>query len=125
VLLSVHSGSKRKYAHTLEMIQSEAGGAWVGVHSALANRLAAALLERHAVPGLPAYTAVTPEVKLAPYLNGRAAVVSAAVCADAAAGGAAQAAAVSGGLTRLTDAHVAPAVLNEACTWLRNDLADM
>ena len=89
---SVSDAPGRKYARTLEAVQARAicipsgsdssrggagaggsggsggGGAVVGVHSALANRLAAALLERRLLPALGAYEAVKREVALPPEL---------------------------------------------------------
>ncbi|KAG2500560.1 hypothetical protein HYH03_001331 [Edaphochlamys debaryana] len=64
VVLSVSSAPGRKYAHGLEMIQSCPGGAWVGVHSALANRLVGALLEGRRLPQLGEYGEVAREVPL-------------------------------------------------------------
>ena len=37
VVLSVHDGAKRKYAHTLEMIQPDEDAAWVRAQSSLSN----------------------------------------------------------------------------------------
>ncbi|GLC35655.1 hypothetical protein PLESTB_000002600 [Pleodorina starrii] len=63
VVCSVSQAPGRKYKHTLEMIQSSPGGAWVGVHSALANRLVGALLERRLlVPYLGEWREVQREV---------------------------------------------------------------
>jgi DNA-binding sugar fermentation-stimulating protein len=91
---SVSDSATRKYKHTLEMIcvptpqlpgqqpdASSAGAAaaaavsatagapqprstWVGVHSALANKLAAAMLKQQLLPQLGQYSSVQPEVKL-------------------------------------------------------------
>jgi DNA-binding sugar fermentation-stimulating protein len=91
---SVSDSATRKYKHTLEMIcvptqqlpgqQPEASSAaaaaaaavsaaagaaqprstWVGVHSALANKLAAAMLKQQLLPQLGQYSSVQPEVKL-------------------------------------------------------------
>ena len=47
VRLSTSTNSKRKYVHTLEMIQPTPGGCWVGVHSALANKLARLALDHN------------------------------------------------------------------------------
>eukprot|EP00884_Botryococcus_braunii_P015348 jgi/Botrbrau1/2497/Bobra.0226s0053.1 len=44
VLVSTSSNAKRKYRHTLELIQPEESGAYVGVHSAMANAVVAAFL---------------------------------------------------------------------------------
>mmetsp|Transcript_14437 Transcript_14437/g.31267 ORF Transcript_14437/g.31267 Transcript_14437/m.31267 type:complete len:347 (+) Transcript_14437:76-1116(+) len=43
-LCSMSSGAKRKYRHTLEAVQPAPGSAWVGVHSALANKMVAEAL---------------------------------------------------------------------------------
>jgi DNA-binding sugar fermentation-stimulating protein len=91
---SVSDSATRKYKHTLEMIcvptpqlpgqrpdASSAGAAaaaavsatagapqprstWVGVHSALANKLVAAMLKQQLLPQLGQYSSVQPEVKL-------------------------------------------------------------
>lgn len=45
VCLSTSTNAKRKYAHTLELIQPEEGGAWVGVHSANANKIILGMLQ--------------------------------------------------------------------------------
>ena len=51
----------RKLAHTLEMIRS--GRIWVGVHTALANRLVERVLEGGAYPPLAGYARVRREVR--------------------------------------------------------------
>jgi DNA-binding sugar fermentation-stimulating protein len=90
---SISDSATRKYKHTLEMLcvprqqplvqvegalsaaaaaaaaAGEAGasqqrGTWVGVHSALANKLAAAMLKQQLLPQLSQYSSVQPEVKL-------------------------------------------------------------
>ncbi|KAF6261582.1 hypothetical protein COO60DRAFT_754800 [Scenedesmus sp. NREL 46B-D3] len=86
---SVSHSATRKYKHTLEMIciptQQVAGlsggslsaavpaaaagpvqqrRTWVGIHSALANKLAAAMLKQQLLPQLGQYSSVQPEVKL-------------------------------------------------------------
>jgi DNA-binding sugar fermentation-stimulating protein len=40
----------------------------VGVHSALANKLARAILDAHALPQLQGYTEVVPEVQIASFM---------------------------------------------------------
>mmetsp|Transcript_3954 Transcript_3954/g.9202 ORF Transcript_3954/g.9202 Transcript_3954/m.9202 type:complete len:402 (-) Transcript_3954:25-1230(-) len=45
-LCSVASTAGRKYANTLEAIQPEQGGSWVGIHSALANKIVEELIQR-------------------------------------------------------------------------------
>ncbi|GIL92735.1 hypothetical protein Vretifemale_20243 [Volvox reticuliferus] len=62
VVCSVSTAPGRKYSHTLEMIQPSPGGAWVGVHSALANRLVQELLDRRLLPQLGEWREVTREV---------------------------------------------------------------
>eukprot|EP00892_Ulva_mutabilis_P006765 jgi/Ulvmu1/4460/UM002_0185.1 len=69
VVLSVHEGTKRKYAHTLEMIQPEDGGSWVGVHSALANKLVQHLLQHKQITALLPYNTVRTEVTIAPHMK--------------------------------------------------------
>ena len=43
-------------------IQESPGGAIVGVHSALANKMALQLLQQHLLPELEPYTTIQPEV---------------------------------------------------------------
>ncbi|PNH10688.1 Sugar fermentation stimulation [Tetrabaena socialis] len=62
VVCSTSSAPKRKYPHTLEMIQASPGGAWVGVHSALANRLVEELLAKRLLPQLGEWVEVKREV---------------------------------------------------------------
>ena len=45
ILCSIHAGKSRKYRHTLEAIQPGPGDVWVGVHSALANKMVNKALE--------------------------------------------------------------------------------
>ncbi|KAF5829276.1 sugar fermentation stimulation protein-domain-containing protein [Dunaliella salina] len=45
-LCSVASTAGRKYTNTLEAIQPEDGGPWVGIHSALANKLVEEVIQR-------------------------------------------------------------------------------
>lgn len=52
---------KRKLAHTLEQVDD--GGARVGVHSALANRIAGEAVAAGAIPELAGYDAIRREVK--------------------------------------------------------------
>jgi sugar fermentation stimulation protein A len=60
-LLSKSSATTRKYAHTLEWIQ--AGGVWVGTHSAKANAFVKVLLQANAIPELLPYVEIKPEIK--------------------------------------------------------------
>ena len=63
VCLSKSSNKNRKYAHTLEWMKVD--GTWVGVHSAKANAMVAALLDSGRLDAhLPKYTRYNREVKL-------------------------------------------------------------
>ncbi|EFJ40465.1 hypothetical protein VOLCADRAFT_99746 [Volvox carteri f. nagariensis] len=74
VVCSVSSAPGRKYPHTVEMLQvpgpahqggrqgPRRGGAWVGVHSALANQLVSELLDRRLLPQLGEWRDVAREV---------------------------------------------------------------
>jgi DNA-binding sugar fermentation-stimulating protein len=55
------SKSKRKYGFTLEMIQADTG-AWVGIHSSLANEIALAMLSKLLVPCCQEFSDITKEV---------------------------------------------------------------
>ncbi|BDA45200.1 Sugar fermentation stimulation protein homolog [Coccomyxa sp. Obi] len=63
VWLSTAANTKRKYAHTLEAIQPETGGPWVGVHSASANGIVHTLLQQRLIADLLPYTGIRKEVK--------------------------------------------------------------
>ncbi|CAL8469042.1 g8583 [Coccomyxa elongata] len=63
VWLSTAANTKRKYAHTLEAIQPEEGGPWVGVHSASANGIVHTLLQQRLIADLLPYTGIRKEVK--------------------------------------------------------------
>jgi DNA-binding sugar fermentation-stimulating protein len=67
--LSLHDSKARKYKHTLEMLQPEPNGAWVGVHSAIANKCVATLLEGRHIPELQGYSDIVPEVALGEHLK--------------------------------------------------------
>ncbi|MEO0409650.1 MAG: DNA/RNA nuclease SfsA [Cyanobacteria bacterium P01_A01_bin.135] len=60
VLLSHSDNPKRKLAYTWEAIQVD--GVWVGVNTALPNRVVKAALEARAIPELAPYSAVKSEV---------------------------------------------------------------
>ncbi len=62
VLLSVSDNPKRKYAHTLQAVQLDE--IWVGVHSALANKMVRAAIEKGLMPELGTVTSIHPEVKV-------------------------------------------------------------
>ncbi len=62
IYASVSAAKGRKYAHTLEYVQASPGGAWVGVHSALANRMALALIQQVLLPELGAIIKIEQEV---------------------------------------------------------------
>ncbi len=62
VLLSVSDNPKRKYAHTLQAVQLD--GIWVGTHSALANKIVRAAIEKGLMPELGTITNIRPEVKV-------------------------------------------------------------
>jgi sugar fermentation stimulation protein A len=60
VALSKSTNSARKLAYTWEMIQAE--GVWIGINTALPNRIVHQGLLHHAFPELETYTTVQPEV---------------------------------------------------------------
>jgi len=60
VRCSTSDSPKRRLRHTLEMIR--VGPAWVGLHTARANALAARALEAGALPGLSGYPRIAREV---------------------------------------------------------------
>ncbi|KAK9811449.1 hypothetical protein WJX72_004075 [[Myrmecia] bisecta] len=60
--LSVSENAKRKYAHTLEMVQ-DARGTWVGVHPAHANNIVKSMLRSMLIPELLPYDSIQAEVK--------------------------------------------------------------
>ncbi len=60
VQVSYHPSPKRKLAYTWEMIQVD--GTWVGVNTALPNRIIRRALEHRWFPGLGEYTQVRSEV---------------------------------------------------------------
>ena len=61
VLLSRSENRRRKYAHTLEMVQ--AGTVWVGVNTGLTNRLVREALENGVIKEFGRLDAITQEVK--------------------------------------------------------------
>ena len=64
-LCSVAAGkSNRKYVHTLEMIQSPNQGSWVGVHSALANKMVENALMQGLIPECQDFVALKREVEV-------------------------------------------------------------
>nr|CCA18075.1 sugar fermentation stimulation protein putative [Albugo laibachii Nc14] len=64
VLLSITKNAKRKYKYTLEMIHIDNGekSVWVGIHSALANRMVEEALNMRLIPELGEYDSVLREV---------------------------------------------------------------
>jgi sugar fermentation stimulation protein A len=60
VALSKSTNPARKLAYTWEMIQSE--GVWIGINTALPNRIVHQGLLQHAFPELETYNTVQPEV---------------------------------------------------------------
>jgi sugar fermentation stimulation protein A len=60
VALSKSTNPARKLAYTWEMIQAE--GVWIGINTALPNRIVHQGLLQHAFPELETYTTVQPEV---------------------------------------------------------------
>ena len=61
VRLSYHPAPHRKYPHTWEMIQMDAG--WVGVNTNIPNTLGALAVQYGAIPELLSYPKVTREVR--------------------------------------------------------------
>jgi len=61
VMLSRSDNPKRKYPHTLEMVQS--GTTWVGVNTSLTNRLVREALENRAISEFGKLDAITQEIK--------------------------------------------------------------
>ncbi|MGW8160782.1 MAG: DNA/RNA nuclease SfsA [Desulfobulbales bacterium] len=61
VLLSTSSNPRRKYSHTLEMVQ--AGKVWVGVNTALTNHLVREALENGDIHELGPLDTIRPEIK--------------------------------------------------------------
>lgn len=61
VMLSRSENPKRKYPHTLEMVQS--GSTWVGVNTSLTNRLVREALENGVIMELGKFDAITQEIK--------------------------------------------------------------
>ncbi len=62
VLLSVSDNPKRKYSHTLQAVHVD--GILVGTHSALANKMVRAAIEKGLMPELGTITDKHPEVKV-------------------------------------------------------------
>ena len=61
---TVDPKSKRKYRYTLEMVQCPIYKTWVGVHSALANRIVENCLKGNLIPELEGFTSIRREVKV-------------------------------------------------------------
>jgi len=61
VMISRSDNPKRKYPHTLEMVQ--AGKTWVGVNTALTNRLVREALESGIIKEIGRFDTIIPEVK--------------------------------------------------------------
>lgn len=61
VMFSMSDNPKRKYPHTLEMVQ--AGKTWVGVNTALTNRLVREALENGIIKEIGRFDTIVPEVK--------------------------------------------------------------
>ncbi len=61
VCLSVSSNPKRKYPHTLEMINN--GAYWIGVNTSLTNSLVVEAIEKKQIPELLDFCSITREVK--------------------------------------------------------------
>jgi DNA-binding sugar fermentation-stimulating protein len=62
VLSVAPSGSKRKYQHTMEMIQ--VGKTFVGIHSALANKMVANALRMDLIPECRGFSSFKQEIKI-------------------------------------------------------------
>jgi sugar fermentation stimulation protein A len=60
VQVSFHDNPKRKLAYTWEMIQIE--GIWIGINTALPNKLIKIALEQHLLPELGTYETIRSEV---------------------------------------------------------------
>lgn len=63
-VVSVSDSTSRKYPHTLEAVRPTPSQALVGIHSANANRLAHAILEKRLIPALGPYDRIHREVKV-------------------------------------------------------------
>jgi DNA-binding sugar fermentation-stimulating protein len=64
VLSVAPPGSKRKYRHTVEMIQVGGSESYVGIHSALANKMVANALKLDLIPECSGFTHMQQEVKV-------------------------------------------------------------
>lgn len=62
IAMSISDNPKRKYPHTLEMVQSN--GTWIGVNTGLTNRLVADAIANGQVAEFPTVTAIRREVKV-------------------------------------------------------------
>ena len=63
VMVSKSDNPKRKLAYTWELIEVEDNGpTWVGVNTALPNRVVKSILESHLIPELEVYDTIRPEV---------------------------------------------------------------
>ena len=57
-----NSKSKRKYRYTLEMVRLDQ--VWIGIHSALANKIVLNLLNKNLIPELVGFSEIKREVKI-------------------------------------------------------------
>ncbi len=62
VLLSFHDNPKRKLKYSLEMTHN--GRTWIGVNTALPNKLAIEAIEKELIPELAGYTTIKAEAKI-------------------------------------------------------------
>ncbi|NET53455.1 MAG: DNA/RNA nuclease SfsA, partial [Merismopedia sp. SIO2A8] len=64
VMVSKSTNPKRKLAYTWELIEVDDNGpTWVGVNTALPNRVVKSALEAHLIPELEDYDTIRPEVR--------------------------------------------------------------